>query len=80
MVPRGQRGGGPRPLLRAKLLSSCTLARLDTRGLYQGKGRILMAVLRCRCGDCVRQRIIRAFLIEEQKIVKRVLNDQQKKK
>jgi len=33
-----------------------------------------------RCGDCVRQRIIRAFLIEEQKIVKRVLNDQQKKK
>mmetsp|Transcript_51964 Transcript_51964/g.76071 ORF Transcript_51964/g.76071 Transcript_51964/m.76071 type:complete len:116 (+) Transcript_51964:49-396(+) len=33
-----------------------------------------------RCGGCVRQRIIRAFLIEEQKIVKRVLNDQSKKK
>ena len=32
-----------------------------------------------RCGGCVRQRIIRAFLIEEQKIVKRVLNDQAKK-
>jgi len=26
-----------------------------------------------RCGKCVRQRIIRAFLIEEQKIVKTVL-------
>jgi ribosomal protein L34E len=26
-----------------------------------------------RCGACVRQRIIRAFLIEEQKIVKRLL-------
>jgi len=26
-----------------------------------------------RCGKCVRQRIIRAFLIEEQKIVKRVV-------
>jgi len=26
-----------------------------------------------RCGQCVRQRIIRAFLIEEQKIVKSVL-------
>ena len=33
-----------------------------------------------RCGNCVRQRVIRAFLIEEQKIVKRVLNDQSKKK
>lgn len=29
-----------------------------------------------RCGNCVRQRIIRAFLIEEQKIVKKVLKDQ----
>eukprot|EP00292_Cryptomonas_paramecium_P019673 CAMPEP_0113680016 /NCGR_PEP_ID=MMETSP0038_2-20120614/11021_1 /TAXON_ID=2898 /ORGANISM="Cryptomonas paramecium" /LENGTH=117 /DNA_ID=CAMNT_0000598223 /DNA_START=73 /DNA_END=426 /DNA_ORIENTATION=- /assembly_acc=CAM_ASM_000170 len=32
-----------------------------------------------RCATCVRQRIIRAFLIEEQKIVKRVLNDAKKK-
>ncbi|KAJ3055570.1 60S ribosomal protein L34 [Rhizophlyctis rosea] len=29
-----------------------------------------------RCGTCVRSRIIRAFLIEEQKIVKRVLKAQ----
>ena len=32
-----------------------------------------------RCATCVRQRIIRAFLIEEQKIVKRVLNEAKKK-
>eukprot|EP00286_Rhodomonas_abbreviata_P007539 CAMPEP_0181322774 /NCGR_PEP_ID=MMETSP1101-20121128/19410_1 /TAXON_ID=46948 /ORGANISM="Rhodomonas abbreviata, Strain Caron Lab Isolate" /LENGTH=117 /DNA_ID=CAMNT_0023430715 /DNA_START=27 /DNA_END=380 /DNA_ORIENTATION=- len=31
-----------------------------------------------RCGQCVRQRIIRAFLIEEQTIVKRRLNEQMK--
>ena len=28
-----------------------------------------------RCGKCVRQRIVRAFLIEEQKIVKKVLKN-----
>eukprot|EP00287_Rhodomonas_sp_CCMP768_P011891 CAMPEP_0196716678 /NCGR_PEP_ID=MMETSP1091-20130531/88_1 /TAXON_ID=302021 /ORGANISM="Rhodomonas sp., Strain CCMP768" /LENGTH=118 /DNA_ID=CAMNT_0042056797 /DNA_START=22 /DNA_END=378 /DNA_ORIENTATION=- len=33
-----------------------------------------------RCGNCVRQRIIRAFLIEEQTIVKRRLNEQMKGK
>ncbi len=32
-----------------------------------------------RCATCVRQRIVRAFLIEEQKIVKRVLNEAKKK-
>ena len=29
-----------------------------------------------RCGKCVRERIMRAFLIEEQKIVKKVLKQQ----
>ena len=29
-----------------------------------------------RCGNCVRDRVVRAFLIEEQKIVKKVLKDQ----
>ena len=32
-----------------------------------------------RCATCVRQRIVRAFLIEEQKIVKKVVNDAKKK-
>ncbi|KAJ3129586.1 60S ribosomal protein L34 [Physocladia obscura] len=30
-----------------------------------------------RCGTCVRSRIVRAFLIEEQKIVKKVLKQQE---
>ena len=29
-----------------------------------------------RCASCVRERIVRAFLIEEQKIVKKVLKQQ----
>ena len=33
-----------------------------------------------RCGNCVRDRIVRAFLIEEQKIVKKVLKEQEGKK
>merc|ERR1712224_821486 len=33
-----------------------------------------------RCASCVRDRIVRAFLIEEQKIVKQVLKQKQKKK
>ncbi|QBM90433.1 LSU ribosomal protein L34E [Metschnikowia aff. pulcherrima] len=32
-----------------------------------------------RCANCVKERIVRAFLIEEQKIVKRVLKEQQDK-
>ncbi|KAJ1969515.1 60S ribosomal protein L34B [Dimargaris xerosporica] len=32
-----------------------------------------------RCGPCVRTRIVRAFLVEEQKIVKKVLKSQSKK-
>ncbi|RLV84639.1 60S ribosomal protein L34-B [Meyerozyma sp. JA9] len=32
-----------------------------------------------RCANCVKERVVRAFLIEEQKIVKRVLKDQQAK-
>merc|ERR1712000_715345 len=31
-----------------------------------------------RCGGCVKQRIVRAFLIEEQKIVKRVIRESAK--
>lgn len=32
-----------------------------------------------RCGNCVRQRVVRAFLIEEQKIVKQMMIEKQKK-
>ena len=33
-----------------------------------------------RCGNCVKDRVTRAFLIEEQKIVKKVLKDSQAKR
>ncbi|KAG9239025.1 60S ribosomal protein L34 [Amylocarpus encephaloides] len=33
-----------------------------------------------RCANCVRDRIVRAFLIEEQKIVKKVLKESQQTK
>ncbi|PNS15703.1 hypothetical protein CAC42_4155 [Sphaceloma murrayae] len=33
-----------------------------------------------RCANCVRDRVVRAFLIEEQKIVKKVLKESQQKK
>ena len=33
-----------------------------------------------RCAGCVRSRIVRAFLIEEQKIVKQVLMEKLRKK
>ena len=32
-----------------------------------------------RCAGCVKDRIVRAFLIEEQKIVKKVLKESQQK-
>ncbi|KAJ7218771.1 ribosomal protein L34Ae [Mycena rebaudengoi] len=32
-----------------------------------------------RCGDCVKLRILRAFLVEEAKIVKKVIKSQAKK-
>lgn len=33
-----------------------------------------------RCAACVKERIVRAFLIEEQKVVKRLIAQRQKKK
>ncbi|KAF2458305.1 ribosomal protein L34Ae [Lineolata rhizophorae] len=33
-----------------------------------------------RCANCVKDRVVRAFLIEEQKIVKKVLKESQKKR
>jgi len=45
--------------------------------LTKNKRTVCRAYGASRCGDCVRQRIVRAFLIEEQRIVKRVLKAQQ---
>jgi len=49
------------------------------RTLKQRQRTVSRAYGGSRCGPCVRQRIIRAFLIEEQKIVKSVLKARSKK-
>jgi len=56
--------------LRPRRLSSVSKRYKTVTRAYGGS--------RCHC--CVKQRIIRAFLIEEQKIVKRVLKAQKTKK
>merc|ERR1711959_200711 len=46
--------------------------------LAKNKKNVSRAYGGSRCAGCVRQRIVRAFLIEEQKIVKQVLKKQKK--
>jgi len=58
------------PALRAKKLMHISKPQKTVSRAYGGS----------RCARCVRERIIRAFLIEEQKIVVRVLKAQQGKK
>jgi large subunit ribosomal protein L34e len=55
------------PALRPKALSRLSKSQKNVTRAYGGS----------RCGKCVRDRILRAFLIEEQKIVKKVLKAQQ---
>lgn len=50
------------------------------RGLKKRERRVSRAYGGSRCGNCVRARIVRAFLIEEQKIVKQVMKNQASKK
>mmetsp|Transcript_28631 Transcript_28631/g.46207 ORF Transcript_28631/g.46207 Transcript_28631/m.46207 type:complete len:107 (+) Transcript_28631:303-623(+) len=47
--------------------------------LHQRQKHVSRAYGGSRCGKCVRERIVRAFLIEEQKIVKRVVAQRQRK-
>ena len=49
---------------------------LEYAQLAKNKKNITRAYGGSRCAKCVRNRVIRAFLIEEQKIVKRVLKTQ----
>ena len=48
--------------------------------LSKNKRTVSRAYGGSRCAKCVRERIVRAFLIEEQKIVKKVLLEKQRKK
>jgi len=58
------------PALRPSALHRQTKTKLTVSRAYGGS----------RCAACVRSRIIRAFLIEEQKIVKKVLKQQSSEK
>lgn len=58
------------PALRPHEYATTSKAQKTVRRAYGGS----------RCGNCVRDRIVRAFLIEEQKIVKKVLKESEGKK
>merc|ERR1711976_15056 len=51
----------------------------ETKRVSKTKKTVNRAYGGSRCARCVRDRVVRAFLIEEQKIVVRVLKAQQKK-
>lgn len=58
------------------------IKHMDSTGFRSAKKRektVSRAYGGSQCATCVRQRIVRAFLIEEQKIVKKVLLEKQKK-
>ncbi|KAG8692428.1 60S ribosomal protein L34 [Ceratobasidium sp. 395] len=56
------------PALRPRQYATISKRQKTVRRAYGGS----------RCGDCVKQRILRAFLIEEAKIVKKVIKGQEK--
>ena len=59
------------------------IKHMDSTGFHTSKHRertVSRPYGGTRCGNCVRQRIVRAFLIEEQKIVKKVLATKKEKK
>ncbi|KAK3242761.1 60S ribosomal protein L34 [Cymbomonas tetramitiformis] len=71
----GHAGCGKRlpgiPALRPMEMSKNKIAK-NKKAVNRAYGGVL-------CGDCVRTRVIRAFLVEEQKIVKKVLKIQMAK-
>jgi large subunit ribosomal protein L34e len=78
---------GPRLLLRFDqfVLTHClqqipALRPREYSQISRPKKTVQRAYGGSRCANCVRDRIVRAFLIEEQKIVKKVLKESQQKK
>jgi large subunit ribosomal protein L34e len=58
------------------------IKHMDSKGFKLAKSKdktVSRAYGGSRCHNCVKQRIVRAFLIEEQKIVKKVLLEKSKK-
>lgn len=63
-------GASPQvPALRPREYSQISRPKKTVQRAYGGS----------RCANCVRDRVVRAFLIEEQKIVKKVLKESQQK-
>ncbi|KAI9861301.1 MAG: 60S ribosomal protein L34 [Vezdaea acicularis] len=58
------------PALRPREYSTISRPKKTVQRAYGGS----------RCANCVKDRVVRAFLIEEQKIVKKVLKESQQKK
>ncbi|KAE9395654.1 ribosomal protein L34e [Gymnopus androsaceus JB14] len=58
------------PALRPRQYATISKREKTVRRAYGGS----------RCGDCVKSRILRAFLVEEAKIVKKVIKSQTQKK
>ena len=59
------------------------IKHMDCRGFKQAhksEKTVSRAYGGSRCGQCVKARVVRAFLIEEQKIVKKVLSEKLKGK
>ena len=75
---------------KAGVVAKCGDCKLKLRGLTYARPRQLRAMSKrhktvsrayggSRCGSCIRNRIIRAFLVEEEKIVAKVLKAQKGK-
>lgn len=62
-----------------QLQGIATLRPREYSRIKKSQKTVLRAYGGSRCANCVKERIVRAFLIEEQKIVKRVLKEQQEK-
>mmetsp|Transcript_20159 Transcript_20159/g.80455 ORF Transcript_20159/g.80455 Transcript_20159/m.80455 type:complete len:118 (+) Transcript_20159:112-465(+) len=56
------------------------LASFQYKNTHKRERTVSRAYGGSRCAKCVRARIVRAFLIEEQKIVKQMMLDKSKKK
>lgn len=59
-----------------KLSGIATYRPRELANVCKRKKTVQRAYGGSRCGPCVRQRIVRAFLVEEQKVVKKVVKTQ----
>ena len=73
----GKKGNGPKcGDCKKRLHGIPALRPSEYKRISKRQKNVSRAYGGSRCASCVRQRIVRAFLIEEQKIVKKVLKQQ----